>query len=58
MIVQSMSNKEIIKELLSDIEIVKRKADYLLEDIRRILIKTKTFPFLKIYDYVIVSEPA
>lgn len=47
-----MSNEEIVKELLYDIEIVKRKAEYSLEMVKRILIKTKSYPFIKAYDYV------
>jgi hypothetical protein len=52
MIVPSMSNEEIVKELLSDVEIVKRKAEYSVEEVRRMLIKTKAYPFIKAFDYV------
>ena len=52
MIVQSMSNEEIVKQLLFDFDIVKRKAEYSLQDVRRTIIKTKAYPFIKAYDYV------
>ncbi len=52
MIVQAMSYDEIVKELLSDVDVVKRKAEYSLNEVRRILIKTKAYPFVKAYDYL------
>ena len=52
MIVSTMSNEEVVKELLSDVDIVTRKAEYTADGLRRALMKTKDFPFIKAYDYV------
>jgi hypothetical protein len=52
MIVPSMSNEEIIKELLHDVDIVTRKAEYLHDELKRLLIKSKEYPFTKTYEYV------
>lgn len=47
-----MNKDEIVKEILSDFAVVKRKADHGYKDIRRLLLKTKKYPFVKAYDYV------
>ena len=47
-----MSKEEIIKEMLSDFDLVKRKSEYVIKDMRRQLLKTKQFPIIKSYDYV------
>ena len=52
MIVPTMSKEEIIKEMLSDFDIVKRKSEYVIQDLRRLILKTKNFPIVKAYDYV------
>lgn len=52
MIVLTMSKEEIIKELNSDFDIVKRKSEFVIKDLRRTLLKTKTFPIVKANEYV------
>ena len=52
MIVPSMSKEEIIKEILFDFEMVKRKSEYVIKDLISELSKTKKFPFEKAFDYV------
>jgi hypothetical protein len=52
MIVPSMSNDEIVKEILTDIAVVRRKLEYTAKDVRKQLLKTKKYPFIKCYDYI------
>ena len=52
MIVPSMSNKEIEKEVLSDYDSVYRKLCHTFDDVKRNLIKTKNYPFNKAYDSI------
>ena len=52
MIVPAMSKAEIIKEMLHDFDIVRRKSVYILKDVQKQLIKTKKYPFVQAYDYV------
>ena len=51
MVVQSMSTKELIKEIFSDYEIVVRKAYYLSLGMRREVVKSKTKHVRKVFDY-------
>ena len=53
MIVPTMSTEEVIKEVQADIAIIMRKAEYTYDQsVRKQLLKTKKFPFVKAYDYV------
>lgn len=52
MIVPAMSKDEIIKEMLHDFDIVRRKSVYILKDVQKQLIKSKKYPFVQAYDYV------
>lgn len=56
MIVETMSHEEVAQEIIYDFPIVHRKAQYVLDKIKRDLIKSKKFPFLKIYEYVSPSK--
>ncbi len=47
-----MSKEEIIKEILFDFDMVKRKSEYVIKDQISELSKTKKYPFVKAYDYV------
>lgn len=52
MIVPSMSKEEVIKEMLSDFDIVRRKSEYKIKEVQRELIKSKKYPFARAYNYV------
>ena len=47
-----MSKEEIIKEMLLDFDIVRRKSDFVVKDLISELSKTKKYPFVKAFDYV------
>lgn len=51
-----MTHEEVMKEILYDFTIANRKGDYIIDKLRRELIKSKKYPFLKIYDYVSPSK--
>lgn len=52
MIVPSMSKEEVIREMLSDFDIVRRKSEFVIKEVQRQLIKSKKYPFAKAYDYI------
>jgi hypothetical protein len=52
MIVATMSNKEIIHEILMDFDSVERKLVHSIKDAQRFTTKTKKYPFIRTYDYV------
>jgi hypothetical protein len=52
MIVPSMSIKEIVNEILEDYESVHKKVCYTVKEVERNLIKSKKYPFVRVYDYV------
>lgn len=47
-----MSKEEVVKEMLSDFDLVMRKSRYEIKALRRFFLKTKKYPFVKAYDYV------
>lgn len=51
MIVPSMNSKELLNEVINDLEIVYRKSGYLTESLRREAIKSKTKHVHRIFDY-------
>ena len=56
MIVSTMSNEEVAKGIISDFPIVSRKGLYVIKKLLHDLIKSKKFPFLKIYEYTSPSK--
>ncbi len=52
MIVSTMSKEEVIKEMLSDFDVVRRKSEYSIKELRRQLLKTKKYPLIQSYDYL------
>jgi hypothetical protein len=52
MIVPTMSNSEVAKAVLADVDALQRKIPHIEREADRFVIKTKKFPFIKAYDYV------